>query len=126
MVTNGGGRHLYHIDPEKISTVLKYNFLAQPFGIAASAFAKISVAMFLALRIMGPGQLRHKWFLFINTIIYALLSFITTLFVFIQCNPARALWNKVPGAKCWSPNIATNVSIAQAGKYEVRRGLAAI
>ena len=117
-VIYGGARHIYHVDPKDLRIAIKYNFLTQPFAVAASACAKISVAFFLTRRIMGPVMVWRQRFLYLCTAVYALLSVISPLLVFVQCNPARALWEpeRVPKAKCWDLKYTTNVSITQAGE----------
>lgn len=88
--------------------LLKYKFINQPIALAASACAKTSVAMFLTHRIMGPVMIKRQRFLYANVAIYALLTVVTAILIFMQYQPTRALRETVPKAKCW-------VSILQGG-----------
>lgn len=36
------------------------------------------------------------------------------IFIFVQCMPPRALWEKVPGSKCWDPQIESDYQIFNA------------
>ena len=80
-----------------------------------SAFGKTSVA-FLMLRIIGPTTVWRKWFLYINIGLYIILSIVSCVFTFVRCDPARALWQLVPTAKCWAPRIFADVDIFQSGE----------
>jgi hypothetical protein len=39
------------------------------------------------------------------------------IITFVQCSPPRALWDKVPGAKCWNPKVVADFTVAQSGKF---------
>jgi hypothetical protein len=81
---------------------------AQPFG-------KISVSIFL-LKLMGPNSFYRKWFLYANMVIFTILACLCVIFTYAQCNPPRALWEKIPDAKCWAPDVQANFSIATTGE----------
>lgn len=112
---SGGARHLYYLKPDEIITVLKYNWISQPFGIMASVFGKSSVA-FLVLRLIGPNTIWRKRFLYVNLLLYLFASVAACVIIFKQCTPSRALWEPVPRARCWNPTINANYSIFQSGK----------
>ena len=103
-VLHGGGRHLYYLSPEEVSQVVRWEWITQPFGPMALAFAKASIT-FLLLRIIGPKTFWRKWFLWINMVFFFIISILAAIFNYAQCNPPRALWEKVPGAVCWNPTI---------------------
>ncbi|KAF2872239.1 hypothetical protein BDV95DRAFT_605867 [Massariosphaeria phaeospora] len=112
-VIYGGTRHVYYIEPDKLQVVLKYNFLAQPFGVFANALAKISIAMFLTFRVMSPAMIWRKRLLYVTTAIFGVLSVVAAICVLIQCIPTRALWEPVVGAKCWNPKFAAIIGVTQ-------------
>ena len=115
-MAHGGARHLYYLDPEEIASVVKYNFISQPFGAVSSALGKTSVALLL-LRIIGPNTVWRKWFIFANLAVYLPVTVLCCIFTFVQCSPTRALWEEVPHSKCWKPDISTNVTILQSGDF---------
>ncbi|KAF2236998.1 hypothetical protein EV356DRAFT_530507 [Viridothelium virens] len=108
---SGGARHLYYLSPSQLSTAVRWNWIAIPFGIAAIATGKISTA-FLVLRIMGRNGFWRKWFLYFGSAFTAAVSTIAITLTFAQCSPSRALWNPtLPGAHCWDPRVNTDFSI---------------
>ena len=76
----------------------------------ALCFAKISVAALL-LRLIGPNTKWRKWFLYAVSILSFIFSVVTSIITFTQCDPPRALWEKVPGSHCANPHIQTNLSV---------------
>lgn len=109
-VAHGGSRHLYYLHASDISSVLKLNWMIQPFGIMALATAKISVA-FTMLRIISSANVWRRRFLYFCIISIFLSSAIAAILTFVQCNPPRALWTFVPGATCWDPRVQTDYAI---------------
>jgi len=83
---------------------------AQPFG-------KISVGIFL-LKLMGPNCFWRKWFIYVNLGLFTLMACLCVVFTYVQCNPPRALWEKIPDAKCWDPKSQSSFSIATTGKTQ--------
>ena len=110
MALNGGARHLYYLSPAEVTTALKFNWTADTFAIIGFGTGKISTAL-LILRIMGPTSKWRKWFLYVNICLTIVFTFLSLLFTLIQCNPTRALWEKVPGARCWDPKINSDYQI---------------
>ena len=82
----------------------------------AAASGKTSVG-FMVMRVTGPNTLWRKWFLYISVGLYIGISIVASTLVFVQCSPARALWDfsLAAMAKCWKPMIAANVIILQSG-----------
>lgn len=101
----GYARHLYYLTPPQISNALELNTMSRSLCMFSIAVGKISVA-FLIERIAGPNDWR-KWLLrgiSISVFISAVITF--TLF-YVQCQPARALWDKgmikEGTGSCWNP-----------------------
>ena len=114
-MSRGGARHLYYLTPEEIASVVKYNFISQPFGAVSSALGKTSVA-FLMLRIIGPNTVWRKWFIFASLAVYLPVTVASCIVIFVQCTPTKALWEKIPNSTCWNPNISADLTITQSGK----------
>ena len=92
------------------TAVLRLDFVLQPIGIMALCFGKLSVA-FLMLRFIGPNTKWQKWVLYAIIVVSLIFSVVTSAITFAQCDPPKALWEKVPGSKCWDPRIQTNLSV---------------
>lgn len=65
---------------------------------------------------MGPKSFWRRWFLYVNMGLFTLLACLCAIFTYVQCNPPRALWEEVPGAKCWKPESQADIGIATTGK----------
>lgn len=115
-MVNGGARHLYYLKPDQVIYALKNNVLSQPFGAMGTALGKCSVGL-LILRIMGPSSFWRKWFIYGNMATLMAVTMSAALTILIQCAPTKALWEIVPGSKCWNPNIALDISLAQSCEY---------
>lgn len=111
----GGSKHVYYIQPlSQLTTILRWSSIAQPFGAAACAAAKSSVAG-LTLRIAGPNIKYRKWFLFVGVFLLWALFIVDVSLKFAQCDPVRANWDvEIPPSEksCWDPRISANVTIA--------------
>jgi hypothetical protein len=104
LVRYGLGRHQDALTPSDILQVAKWNWIPQPFSIMNLAFVKLSIS-FLLLRILGPHAKWSKLFLHVNMVLFTLTMVVASILTFVQCDPPRALWEPVPGAKCWDPSI---------------------
>lgn len=38
-------------------------------------------------------------------VLFTITMVVASILTFVQCDPPRALWEPVPGAKCWDPSI---------------------
>ena len=122
LVHHGGGRHLYYLTATQVEYTTKVDWISQPFNIMSLATGKISVALLL-LRLLGPSAIWQKWFLYISIILTFIIGSLTSIFTFVQCDPARALWEgpiKVPNAKCWNPSTQLDFSLFCGSKSRYR------
>ena len=111
-ILDGGTKHLYYLNPEIITLLLKLTWISQPIGIMASAFGKCLVA-FLLRRIIGPDGPWKKCFLYINIVLYMAVSIVANIIAFCQCQPADAIWTHSPNAKCWNLFVVANFDVFQ-------------
>ncbi|KAI4127518.1 MAG: hypothetical protein LQ338_003176 [Usnochroma carphineum] len=85
----------------------------------AIATGKISVA-FLIQRIQGPSKWR-LWFLRFCSVSVFITALFAVIFLFAQCQPARALWTpsmiKKGTGHCWDPIPVNNYDIVIAGYF---------
>jgi len=101
----GYARHLFYLTPTELSDALELNTISRSLCIFSIAIGKISVA-FLIERLAGPCNWR-KWLLrYMSTTVF-ISAMITIMLFYVQCQPARALWDKGMlkhgNATCWNP-----------------------
>ncbi|KAL1877878.1 hypothetical protein Daus18300_002231 [Diaporthe australafricana] len=104
LVHYGLGRHEASLTTAEVAQVAKWDWIPQPFSIMNLAFVKLSIS-FLLLRIIGPQARWSKWFLYVNMVLFTTTMIVASILTFVQCDPPRALWEEVPGAKCWDASI---------------------
>lgn len=109
LVHYGLGRHSETLTSEQLLLVAKWDWIPQPFSIIALALVKLSISALL-LRLLGPQAKWSRWFLYINMILFPLTMVIASITTFAQCDPPRALWETVPGAKCWDPSVQAGIA----------------
>jgi len=101
----GYARHLFYLTPPELSDALELNTISRSLCIFSIAIGKISVA-FLIERLAGPSNWR-KWLLRSMSTTVFISAMITIILFYVQCQPARALWDKgmlrVGTATCWNP-----------------------
>jgi hypothetical protein len=113
MAQNGGGRHLYYLTPQQQMLVIKFNWIAQVFGIMAFAAVKISVSL-LIMRIITLNNVWMRYVLWFVMGSMALFSVLDCIFNFVQCDPPRALWEPNIPHKCWDSRVQSGIAIFNA------------
>ncbi|KAL9605657.1 MAG: hypothetical protein Q9179_001162 [Wetmoreana sp. 5 TL-2023] len=115
----GYARHAQYLSPEQKSDAGKLSVISRSCCIMAIATGKISVA-FLIQRIQGPGKWR-VWFLRFISVSVFITALFAVIFLFAQCQPARALWTpsmiKNGTGHCWNPIPVNNYDIVIAGYF---------
>ena len=107
LVKHSGQRHLYYLPPSQKEYASKLDWISQPFNIMSLATGKVSVAL-LILRLLGPSAFWRRFLLYTICILSIVLGILGATFTFVQCKPARTLWEgpiKNPNAKCWDPSV---------------------
>lgn len=101
----GYARHLYYLTPTQLSDALELNTISRSLCIFSIAVGKISVALLIE-RLAGPSKWR-KWVLRSISITVLVSALITIMLFYVQCQPARALWDKgmikAGTGHCWNP-----------------------
>ena len=113
----GGCRHLYYLSPSQALEAVKYNWIAQVFGITVFATGKIAVAL-LILRIIGPKTFWRKWILWAVIVSAVVINLIGIILEFVQCDPPRALWTPGIPSHCWGPEVEQHYAIFNSSKRE--------
>ena len=73
-------------------------------SLVISVFTTGKIAMALTLlRIIGTIKDWRKWVLYFLMISVSLLNSLSCVFLFVECEPPKALWESTPSAKCWTP-----------------------
>lgn len=85
-------------------------WLLQPFVILAICLGKVSVA-FLIMRLLSPNPKWPRPFLWFCVISCLVFIFIDIVLTYVQCTPAKALWNTSIPHTCWEPKVQSNFAI---------------
>lgn len=117
----GYARHEYYLRPAQRSDAGKLSVISRSCCIMAIATGKISVA-FLIQRIQGPSKWR-LWFLRFVSVSVFITALFAVIFLFAQCQPARALWTpsmiKNGTGHCWNPTPVNNYDRVIAGMHSL-------
>lgn len=92
-----------YLSPEQRLLAMKYEFLSEPFGITGTTLARISFATFL-LKFCVASRPWH-WTLWSIIWIQAVGNAVVAILIFLQCQPATALWDSNAGGTCWTPQV---------------------
>ena len=118
----GYARHIEYLSPSQMSDALELNTISRSLCIFSIAVGKISVA-FLIERLAGPSKFR-KWMLRSISISVFVSAIITILLFYVQCQPARALWDKGMikdgTGSCWNPIPVNTWDLVIASKPPAR------
>ncbi|PYH77001.1 integral membrane protein [Aspergillus uvarum CBS 121591] len=106
----GAARHMYYLTTTQQLLVVKYEWIAQTFGVLGFATSKTSVALQIR-RILGPNSRRTRWLLWLIISLTCTICGIDYIFGFVQCTPPRAMWEPWIPHKCWDPRVQTAFSL---------------
>jgi hypothetical protein len=95
----GMGRYSYYVSPVDMTKSLKYLYGGVFLWYPAVTLIRISVA-FALMRLRRGSKIWIR-ILWVTIVLQILVGTYGELFAFLQCRPLRALWERVPGAKCW-------------------------
>lgn len=79
------------LTPEDGVQALKYNYVALPFQVAVSVFARLSITI-LSVRLFGV----HKWFRQSVITLFCIIALLSIAFIpmtFSQVTPVQSLWD---------------------------------
>lgn len=116
----GQFRHVGSLSPVQIGNILRIDMFARMFSSMAQGLSKVSVAL-LVLRFSGRVVTWRRRFLIaciVSTIVFTILN---VLFIWIQFSPVRALWTKVPGAKCLDKTVQNHYSVSLGCKFSLQK-----
>ncbi|KAJ5474673.1 hypothetical protein N7475_004239 [Penicillium sp. IBT 31633x] len=106
----GLGQHLEvvsRIPNNPIEVALLCN-IGESLAIMACTLGKTSFAVTLLRIVVQRWMVVVLWFVIVTMNIVNILA---ALFVFVQCEDPRHLWNPAIPSKCWPPDVFTNFSL---------------
>lgn len=111
----GVGRHDRFVTPANKTQALRFVFTYEVTGIWAGALLRVSVALILIS--LHRAKIWHA-ILWCAVFVQLAAALGTTVCLFIQCRPLRAMWDVVPDARCWAPPRLHIYGFVYTGKYQ--------
>ncbi|KAF7510037.1 hypothetical protein GJ744_007141 [Endocarpon pusillum] len=108
-VNAGNGRHLYYLNPSQTSTAIKWNSIAYIVGIMSFSVPKVGVVVLL-MRLLNPSRMQ-QYIMYSLSYTCIVISVLSAVLLWQQCDPSAGLWNPALKPVCWSPSILVNYSI---------------
>ena len=118
-IQNGYGQHVWDLDSSKAARVIKYDYLAQTFGIAGGTVGRLAFICFIqgVLAIMIPQKIILWVFAGFQVVVNAMFI----LIIYLQCpGHTSGIWEHSGKAKCWSLHVQAYYGYFQGGKDSVR------
>ncbi|OJJ96431.1 hypothetical protein ASPACDRAFT_1890849 [Aspergillus aculeatus ATCC 16872] len=106
----GAAHHMYYLTTAQQLHVVKYEWIAQTFGVLGFATSKTSVALQIR-RILGSNSRQTRWLLWFIICLTCTICGIDYIFGFVQCTPPRAMWEPWVPHKCWDTSVQTGFSL---------------
>lgn len=113
-VNAGNGRHLYYLNLSQTSSAIKWNSIAYIPGIMSFSVPKVGVAVLL-MRLLNPSRMQ-QYIMYSLSYACIVISALSAVLLWQQCDPSAGLWNPALKPVCWSPSILVNYSIFGGGK----------
>lgn len=110
----GLGRYDIFLTPGNRAQALRFVFTYEMTGIWAGALLRISIAIILIS--LHRAKIWHA-ILWGTVSIQLAAALASTICLFIQCRPLRAMWDIVPDARCWAPPQLHIYGFVYTGKY---------
>jgi hypothetical protein len=110
----GLGRHIHTLTEEQAAQAVKFFFLYEGWGIASTAFGRISFSVFLLQFVIFNRK--RKFLLYSFIVGQAIVNALTIILIYVQCGTQlAALWDKSIKANCWSPLVQRDFGFFQCG-----------
>ncbi|KAJ5963467.1 uncharacterized protein N7479_003343 [Penicillium vulpinum] len=106
----GLGEHLEiaQENPDKLIQVALLCNIGESLAIMACTLGKTSFAVMLLRVVVHRWMIIVLWFVIVTMNVVNILA---ALFVFLQCNDPRHLWNPMTPSECWPSYVFTNFSL---------------
>lgn len=110
MASIGGFKHAASLTEAQMRDIRWLTLAVRVLTALAQGLSKVSVAL-LVLRFAGRIVVWRRLFLYACITSTLLLSVLHGVLIYVQCNPVRALWEIVPGARCWEPTVINDFAV---------------
>ncbi|KAF2768766.1 hypothetical protein EJ03DRAFT_259930, partial [Teratosphaeria nubilosa] len=107
----GLGRHILYVEqtnPQHLIDVALLANIGESLAIMACTLGKTSFAVTLMRIVVQPWIHHLLWFIIITM---NLVNVLAAIFVFVQCENPRHLWNPAIPSKCWPTHVFTDFSL---------------
>ncbi|KAF3025465.1 hypothetical protein E8E14_002534 [Neopestalotiopsis sp. 37M] len=105
---------------ENMTTVIKFDYISQPWLSMSSALSKVSICLFF-FRLVSRIR-AWKIVLGAQASLILLVSLIYCFTTLLQCRPLEKLWNMTVDGECWGMEVQHGIEYFQ-GAYDVFSGL---
>ena len=116
LVSFGGFKRAASLSEVQMRDIRQWTLVARVLTALAQGLSKVSVAL-LVLRLAGSIVVWRRWFLYACIASTLLLSVLHAILIYVQCNPIRALWETIPGSRCWKPSVINNFVVFLGCKF---------
>ncbi|KAI1170431.1 hypothetical protein F4777DRAFT_117851 [Nemania sp. FL0916] len=89
--------------PLQLIDLLKWSWVSNPFAVAVSVTARLSIAIFL-IRLFGV-RAWYKWSMITFTAMLLIIGILNIIIVFVQVRPVEALWDFRIMVPRWDPSV---------------------
>ena len=112
---------MQYLTSEQQVSAMRYEFLSQAFGVAASAFGRISFAVLL-LKFCITSR-AWNWTVWSIIWVQAVTHSATLFIIYLQCQPIQTLWNPDVVGSCWTPQIQVIAGYTMGGTIQIAANL---
>ena len=117
-IIEGGGRHEWDLTRGELAETSKWGNLLEAVIPLAALFTKLSICLFLTLRI--PINKHLKRCIYVMMAVLIIINGGSFIILMAQCNPLNAWWRQPPiDSECW----ASNEPVFLAGVLQARKSL---
>ncbi|MCJ1264975.1 hypothetical protein MMC22_004850 [Lobaria immixta] len=108
-VKHGAGRHTYYLSSSEITKELEWHAFSQIQLFICTAFAKVSVCLFL-IRIVNKKPLVRFLYALIAALV--VMNGAVTIMLVTQCRPLRKVWEPKAKGECWGIHVVKGFGYA--------------
>jgi hypothetical protein len=112
-IAKGFGSSSTHVNPGNLAQIFRLLFANNFLGAFVSCLARISVALML---LQFGSSVTWKVILWVAIGFQIAVVFSINIALLLSCRPTRALFEVVPGAKCWNAHQGNVSAYVQIGK----------
>ena len=99
-VQHGFGRPVQELQFSDRVTAVEFYILHQDITVLSTAIGRVAFVAYLWV-ILG-GQKLHRVIFGIIIALQLIINLLSVIFIFVQCQDVRTLWNPTISSNCWS------------------------